>query len=585
MSVWYLELDDEITDAVARLRAAKDDRVVFVVPAGSRIGTGRINFRLLAREALSRDLRIALVSGDAQVRALAASAGLPTYASVGESERGAASEGPLTLDVEPPSPGEAEGTGSTAIITTAPGPGAGKRSASNVVRRPRSRRRKAAMTAGVLGLVAIVGGGALWAVYQSVPTARIILALAPRAFGPRQLAIAVTASEPTSVETGTVQGQLRPVTATGQVVVTPTDPVNLSQRASGTVTFSNATDTPVPVQERTIVATPDGVQFETQFVIDGVPAHGTADVAVRAVDQGTKGNVPAGTITLIQDATLAAQLGDGGGVTNAAPTAEGQDSGTSKRFTQADFDAAVTALGEQLAGALPDARPEVDADTVVFPDTTQRTGDVHVNEDPTVIVGTVAGTDDPPTMITGDLEGNVLTVSNAALVDIATRMLAASASPDSLVSDPTIDLGVPIVQGGRATYAATGEGAIYGLTIPMGDLKQELRSKTIQQAQDILGEYGTATITLSPDFLPNLPDDPNRIDLQTESPPPGAMPAPMTSPASSPSPGASPPEASSPVPSIGSSAGPSPLASTAPTTGAIVGQRAARISAREARIA
>jgi hypothetical protein len=188
-------------------------------------------------------------------------------------------------------------------------------------------------------------------------------------------------------------------------------------------------------------------------------------------------------------------------------------------------------------------------------------------------------------MITGDLEGNVLTVSNAALVDIATRMLAASASPDSLVSDPTIDLGVPIVQGGRATYAATGEGAIYGLTIPMGDLKQELRSKTIQQAQDILGEYGTATITLSPDFLPNLPDDPNRIDLQTESPPPGAMPAPMTSPASSPSPGASPPEASSPVPSIGSSAGPSPLASTAPTTGAIVGQRAARISAREARIA
>ena len=33
MSVWYLELDDEITDAVARLRAAKDERVVFVVPA------------------------------------------------------------------------------------------------------------------------------------------------------------------------------------------------------------------------------------------------------------------------------------------------------------------------------------------------------------------------------------------------------------------------------------------------------------------------------------------------------------------------------------------------------------------------
>ena len=86
MSVWYLELDDEITDAVARLRAAKDDRVVLVVPPGSRIGTGRINFRLLAREAETRGLGIALVSGDAQVRALAASAGLAVFATVSESE-------------------------------------------------------------------------------------------------------------------------------------------------------------------------------------------------------------------------------------------------------------------------------------------------------------------------------------------------------------------------------------------------------------------------------------------------------------------------------------------------------------------
>ena len=90
MSVWYLELDDEITDAVARLRAAKDERVILVVPPGSRIGTGRINFRLLAREAETRGLTIALVSGDAQVRALASSAGLAVFATVSESEAPAA---------------------------------------------------------------------------------------------------------------------------------------------------------------------------------------------------------------------------------------------------------------------------------------------------------------------------------------------------------------------------------------------------------------------------------------------------------------------------------------------------------------
>ena len=49
MAVWYLDNDDEITDAVARLRTTSDTNVVFVVPAGSRIATGRINFKLLAR--------------------------------------------------------------------------------------------------------------------------------------------------------------------------------------------------------------------------------------------------------------------------------------------------------------------------------------------------------------------------------------------------------------------------------------------------------------------------------------------------------------------------------------------------------
>jgi len=86
MSVCYLEVDDEITDAVARLRAARDGRVVVVLPPGSRIGTSRINFRLLAREAEGRGIAIALVSGDAGVRALAVSAGMPSHGTVPEAE-------------------------------------------------------------------------------------------------------------------------------------------------------------------------------------------------------------------------------------------------------------------------------------------------------------------------------------------------------------------------------------------------------------------------------------------------------------------------------------------------------------------
>ena len=56
VAVWYLDSENEITDAVARLRGATDERVVFVVPPGSRIATGRINFKLLSREAEARGL-------------------------------------------------------------------------------------------------------------------------------------------------------------------------------------------------------------------------------------------------------------------------------------------------------------------------------------------------------------------------------------------------------------------------------------------------------------------------------------------------------------------------------------------------
>ena len=48
----YLEIDDEITTAAARIRDADVDRIAIVLPHGSRVATSRINFRLLSRDAL-----------------------------------------------------------------------------------------------------------------------------------------------------------------------------------------------------------------------------------------------------------------------------------------------------------------------------------------------------------------------------------------------------------------------------------------------------------------------------------------------------------------------------------------------------
>ena len=61
-------------------------RVAVVLPYGSRVATSRINFRLLSRDALTHEKRLSIVAGDPATRALAASAGLPVFASVAEYE-------------------------------------------------------------------------------------------------------------------------------------------------------------------------------------------------------------------------------------------------------------------------------------------------------------------------------------------------------------------------------------------------------------------------------------------------------------------------------------------------------------------
>lgn len=108
--ILYLDIDDEITTAAARVRAAEGTRVAMVLPYGSRVATSRINFRLLARDATLNGKRLSIVAADGATRALAASAGLPIFASVAEYESALAEEHGVApagspSEAAPPEPG------------------------------------------------------------------------------------------------------------------------------------------------------------------------------------------------------------------------------------------------------------------------------------------------------------------------------------------------------------------------------------------------------------------------------------------------------------------------------------------------
>jgi hypothetical protein len=103
----YLDIDDEITTAAARIRDLPERRIALVLPYGSRVATSRINFRLLSRDALVNEKQLAVVAGDSATRALAASAGLPVFASVGEYESSVAES--ATGGGAPPAAGSGQG--------------------------------------------------------------------------------------------------------------------------------------------------------------------------------------------------------------------------------------------------------------------------------------------------------------------------------------------------------------------------------------------------------------------------------------------------------------------------------------------
>ena len=117
--ILYLDIDDEITSAAARVRAVPGGRVAVVLPYGSRVATSRINFRLLARDALTHEKRLSVIASDAATRALAASAGLPVFATVAEYEASLPAPRESSPDAAAAAAAVAAGAGSAAAVRKA----------------------------------------------------------------------------------------------------------------------------------------------------------------------------------------------------------------------------------------------------------------------------------------------------------------------------------------------------------------------------------------------------------------------------------------------------------------------------------
>jgi hypothetical protein len=307
---------DTLASTLARLAAVSAGRVLLVVPRGLTFSA--VELRVLRREAATRRVGLALLTSDAELRMLAAQAGISTFRSRTWAER--ARWHKLRPDrppcVQPPGPAEAAVPPATGLYS--------RRSPTGF--RPTAFGRAFARQPNpwwvslslVVVLLALFGG--LLAILATViPAATITLTPASE---PIQATVALRAIQDAvpDADVGIVPARALSVQVSGDARISTTGRrYEPDAKATGQVVLINRTAGPIDVPAGTVVATATGnnVRFATTAEVSLAP-NGRATVPVEAVLPGPGGNVRAGTITRVEGPLSLSLL-----VANEAPASGG----------------------------------------------------------------------------------------------------------------------------------------------------------------------------------------------------------------------------------------------------------------------
>ena len=523
MAIYYLDADDEITSAAARIRDSSDPRIALVLSGGSRVATSRINFRLLAGEAKHRNKRLAIIAADPTVQSVARSAQLPVYATVGDYEIAEAALAGAAQG-RPPSPGTSAALDELAL-TVGPGgmparPGKtgatryrGASSAPSATPGPRVPRLLVAAIA-VVAIVAIGGAGLIF-----YPSANVILTLRQDPVGPMTISVKVDPSAAAANDqSGVVPGLNKAfsVKASGTYEATGVNVVETA--AKGAVTFTSInTVSAVPVAAGTQVSTTGGVAFATTSTVtvpkatvstDYKLTPGRVDAAVQAVAKGTSGNVAAGTIVKVPSDLAPFQIS----VKNASPMSGGTHTETPK-VQQSDIESAQTDLWAQLQANFQSALTSpgaVPSGSTLFSESAHL-GVATCNPDPKAVSGeTVASF-----QIDCQDTGTVIVANMANIKDLAKRRIRAAVKTGySLVDSSVVTrTGVPEAQGSVMIVPVTVQ-AIQVPVVDVNKLRTAIEGKSLTEARALLAQYGKVEITLSPGWASTVPSFDFRIDIQ-----------------------------------------------------------------------
>jgi hypothetical protein len=336
--------------------------------------------------------------------------------------------------------------------------------------------------------------------------------------------------------------------------------------AAGAVTFTTMQNfVDVPIANGTKVTTGGGTAFVTTAAVvvpkatlstDLRLTPGKVDAPIQAVSKGISGNAPAASIVKVPADLAAFKIT----VTNKAATTGGTHTVT-PQIQQSDIDNAESSLYGQMDSRFKDALAAPDAVPTgsTLLDASAQLGLATCSPDPSGLVNQDGASFDLACAGTG----TATLADMAAVKALGERRVKAAvqAGYELVESSVTTELGTPVAQGSAVVVPVTVRATQVLIVVP-NVILAGVKGKSLDEARTFAARYGTAEISVSPDWASTMPSFDFRIDVRLMMPP--------TASGSSASPGAtvrpSRPVTASNPPSRGpAGSGSPPLASESPS--------------------
>ncbi|MBI4100902.1 hypothetical protein HY441_00310 [Candidatus Microgenomates bacterium] len=531
----YIDVEDDITAIINKLKEAPKKQVALVVPKRSSVLQSAVNMKLIKKGAHEAAKEPTLITEDQAINKLAAKLGLLTAPNLKtEPKVPAVSEtGPASLPSDTIE-GEAVGTAPKSVTTedteaTYPLPGKTKAAAAKKATTPagktkrvpdfnRFKKRFLLVGLGVLGL-----GLAVWAALFWLPRAKVIVEGQTESLAADFTFTVDTEAKQADLDNDLLPGKRRDLAKTLSSNFKPTGKKDVGTKATGTLTIKNCEDTNARALSAGSRFTSSNGKVFLSNAAATVPAgsfsgggavcnSSTVDVGVSALENGDSYNIGATTYT---SSALAG---------NFIISGTGMSGGSSKTITvvtQGDIDSTKTdLLNNERAGAKRELANQFDEDEYMI-EASMAENVEQVTSDPAVdqeassarlsvkVTYTALGVDQ-------DQLKELMKKNEEELAKKANKSLGIINEGLDDAEITAKDKPSPTAQRFQVKTEAT-----LGPKIDTNELKDRLAGKNYSDSVQIVKSYPNVTnadVKFSPFWVKRVPRDPNKVTIEIKIP-------------------------------------------------------------------